>query len=93
MLSVLSSVFNPLGFAAPAISVPKSLLQEICRKNYNWEEFMSDEDLASWRNWLEDLTQLSEVSIPRCHNISDKLDTKLIYCQLHTFWIHPKIEF
>ena len=85
MLSVLSSVFDPLGFVAPAILVPKLLLQELCRKKYDWDELMTDSDLKLWQNWLEDLTQLSQLSISRCLNISHEAYTELIHCQLHHF--------
>ena len=52
MPCVLSSEFDTLGFAAPAILVPKLLLQELCRK-YDWDKLMIDNDLALWRNWLK----------------------------------------
>ena len=82
---MLSSVFDTFGFAAPAVLVPKLLLQELCRKKYDWDELMTDDDLASWRNRLEDLTDLFQISIPRCLNISDKTCTELIHCQLYHF--------
>ena len=55
ILSVVSSVYDPLGFAAPFILPAKALLQDLCRKNLGWDEPISDEDLIRWRNWLEDL--------------------------------------
>ena len=42
MLSILSSVFDPLGYAAPVILVAKLLFQELCRLKCNWDEAMAD---------------------------------------------------
>ena len=50
ILSVVSSVYDPLGFAAPFTLPAKALLQDLCRKNLGWDDPISDEDLTRWRN-------------------------------------------
>ena len=52
MLSVLSSVYDPLGFAAPTILVAKVLLQELCCRKYGWHELMTDGNFETWQNCL-----------------------------------------
>jgi len=79
-------VFDPLGFAVPVILVAKLLLQELCRRKYDWNEpMMMDCDYELWQQWLDDLTHLSEISIPRCFNISKYPYSEFVDCQLHHF--------
>ena len=37
ILSVVSSVYDPLGFIAPFILPAKILLQELCKKKLDWD--------------------------------------------------------
>ena len=46
ILFVVSSVYDPLGFAAPFTLPARTLLQDLCRKNLGWDDPISDEDLA-----------------------------------------------
>ena len=41
ILSVVSSVYDPLGFAAPFTLPVKALLQDLCCKNFGWDEPIS----------------------------------------------------
>ena len=66
ILSVVSSVYDPLGFAAPFTLSAKALLQDLCRKNLGWDDPISDEDLNRWRNWLDELPRLEDLKINRC---------------------------
>ena len=38
ILSVVSSLYDPLGFLAPFIMPAKLMLQELCRRNLKWDE-------------------------------------------------------
>ena len=44
ILSVVSSMYDSLGFVAPIILQAKSLLQSLCKQKYGWDEEISDED-------------------------------------------------
>ena len=48
ILSVVSTVFDPLGFV-PA----KILLQDLCKKKLDWDEKIPEEDLSRWKSWLK----------------------------------------
>ena len=41
ILSVVSSVYDPLGFAAPFTLPVKALLQDLCCKNFGWDDPIS----------------------------------------------------
>lgn len=47
MLSVLSSVCDPLGFLAPVVLPAKAMLQELCRRNFGWNETVPQDILLS----------------------------------------------
>ncbi|XP_067030756.1 uncharacterized protein [Acropora muricata] len=83
MLSLISGLYDPLGFAAPFILPTKMLLQELCRQNYGWDEQIPDEKLLRWRTWVGNLSNLEQVNLPRCFKPKGFGD--LTYIQLHHF--------
>ena len=53
ILSIVSSVYDPLGFAAPFILQAKLILQDLCRKKLGWDEEIPEEYRNRWRAWLQ----------------------------------------
>lgn len=53
ILLVVSSMYDPLGFVALVILPAKSLLQSLCKREYGWDEEISEEDSAVWHGWLK----------------------------------------
>ena len=47
ILSVVSSIYDPLGFASPCILQAKILLQDLCKKKLQWDDVISPEDLEN----------------------------------------------
>ena len=66
ILSVVSSVYDPLGLAAPFVLTTKRLLQDLCRLKLGWDDPISPEDSIRWERWLADLPKLPQFSIERC---------------------------
>ena len=66
ILSIVSSMYDPLGFVAPVILQAKSLLQSLCNQKYGWDEEISEGDYVTWRGWLRELNSLRTLSVPRC---------------------------
>ena len=83
MLSLISGLYDPLGFAAPFILPAKMLLQELCRQDYGWDEQITDEKLLRWRTWVGNLSNLEQVNLPRCFKPKGFGD--LTDIQLHHF--------
>ena len=54
LLSVISSVYDPLGFVAPFVLSAKVLLQDLCKRKLDWDDPIPDEDLKSWQTWLNE---------------------------------------
>ncbi|XP_041920573.1 uncharacterized protein LOC121684581 [Alosa sapidissima] len=83
MLSVSSSVFDPIGFLAPVLLPAKTMLQELCRRNFGWDETVPQDILHHWTRWLEELDMLSEFKIERCMKPKDF--GNIVHAQLHNF--------
>ena len=62
ILSVMSSVFDPLGLAAPYVLKAKIILQELCKEKVDWDEPISPKHRRSWERWLKELEALNDVN-------------------------------
>ena len=60
VLSVICSLYDPLGVATPVVIVAKILLLELCRKGLSWDETIPREAEEAWRTWLRKLLLLAE---------------------------------
>ncbi|XP_014673266.1 PREDICTED: uncharacterized protein LOC106813600 [Priapulus caudatus] len=65
LLSIVSSVFDPLGLVAPFVLPAKILLQEVCRQGLEWNEPIEGVSLQRWEVWLQELIRLKEWNVPR----------------------------
>ena len=83
MLSIISSVFDPLGLAAPFILVAKILLQDLSRQQVDWDDELSNDHLQRWNRWLADLPKLDQLKSARCLKPSDF--GEVVCTQLHYF--------
>ena len=66
LLSVISSLFDPLGFVAPAVFKARILLQRLCKQQCGWDEDISQDYASAWQERLRDLPTLAAVSMKRC---------------------------
>ncbi|XP_052431710.1 uncharacterized protein LOC127972320 [Carassius gibelio] len=66
ILSVVNSIYDPLGFLVPLILPVKLLLRDMCKQGYGWDEEIDGKRADQWVKWLEDLNHLSDFRIKRC---------------------------
>ena len=66
VLSILSSLYDPLGFAAPITLGPKLLLQGLCKAGFTWDQSLTMEQINEWETWLKNLKDLNDLCIPKC---------------------------
>ncbi|KAJ8364798.1 hypothetical protein SKAU_G00136290 [Synaphobranchus kaupii] len=66
ILSVLNSVYDPLGFLAPVMLTGKGILQELCKLHCGWDEEVPTAFAEKWKEWLKDLDLISNLKIKRC---------------------------
>ena len=83
VLSTISSVFDPLGFAAPLILVGKQILQDLCRENCDWDDPIPDRLKSKWEQWCQELHILEHLKVRRCYKPDDFGET--VSAELHHF--------
>jgi Pao retrotransposon peptidase/Family of unknown function (DUF5641) len=65
MLSTVSSIFDPLGFAAPFLLEGKRLLQQVCNSNTGWDDDLKDDHRSAWERWRLNLPSLERIEVQR----------------------------
>ena len=83
ILSLVSSVYDPLGFAAPFILIAKEILQNLCRMNLCWEDPIPEDHLRRWETWLKELRKLENLKLNHCFRPSGFSD--VVKTELHHF--------
>ena len=66
ILSMISQLFDPIGFLQPFILPVKLLMQELCHLNLGWDVEIPLDKKVSWYNWLDTLCSLEKFCYPRC---------------------------
>ena len=55
-----------MGLITPFVITGKRLVQHLARSKASWDEPLSEQHLARWQEWLEDLQPSPEVKVDRC---------------------------
>lgn len=66
VLSITSSLYDPLGFLSPFILKARLIVQELCRQKLGWDEDIPEQQLTEWQDWLSDLTKITDFEVDRC---------------------------
>ena len=66
LLSMISSIYDPLGYAAPFVLEGRQILQHLCNKNVQWDEIVQQDVQSDWAKWVEQMNQLENLPISRC---------------------------
>ena len=83
ILSVISSIYDPLGMAAPFILNAKLIMQRLCRERIRWDEEIPEKEVKNWRKWLDELETLKEFKVDRCFKPETFGD--VVRTELHNF--------
>ena len=65
VLSLLASLFDPLGIISPVTVSMKALFQEICSSKFDWDKPLTGETKAKWDRWIKDLAETKEICCRR----------------------------
>ena len=84
VLSLLASLFDPLGIVSPMTVSMKILFQEICNQKLDWDEKLKGETKLRWDKWVQDLTITNEIRVNRCLYDSVGVE-EVTECYLHGF--------
>lgn len=83
ILSVVSSVYDPLGFLAPQTLPAEFILQDACRRSHGWDDQIPTVLQQQWIKWLQDLEKVMAFKVERCLKPPDF--GKPTHGQLHHF--------
>ena len=65
ILSLIASLFDPIGFLATFLVTAKLLLQQVWQFGIGWDKTPPSEFLLEWFKWQKELGSLSEFLLPR----------------------------
>ena len=82
LLSVIATIYDPLGFLSPTVIILKIMLQDLWRNKLSWDEPIPEEVAPTWKTFHSKMEQLSEIKIRRRLLPAD---TPLKSIQLHVF--------
>ena len=68
ILSTISSIYDPLGLAAPFLLEGKTILQSLCSSKLHWDTEVAVDIKEKWRQWKAGLVMLESISIDRCYH-------------------------
>ena len=83
LLSVVSSVYDPLGFISPFLLSAKIILQDLCRRKLKWDDVIPRDCLHQTQRWLDSLPAMEQSSVQRCYK--PKEFSTIANVQIHHF--------
>lgn len=82
---LLARQYDPLGFLIPYTTRAKVIVQHLWNKKRGWDDPHLPEDLLhAWRLWESELSQLSQIMLPRCFT-DPHLDCSNSIRSIHVF--------
>ena len=67
ILSTVSSIYDPLGLAAPFTMNTKKLLQDLCKdEKLGWDDELPESYRNRWEKWRSELHLLERILVPPC---------------------------
>ncbi|XP_050409069.2 uncharacterized protein LOC126824016 isoform X1 [Patella vulgata] len=66
ILSVVGSIYDPLGFLSPVTLVAKRILQELCSLKIGWDDAIPENSQQRWIKWRNQIFKLDQLKIERC---------------------------
>ena len=83
LVSVQSSIYDPLGFISPFILLGRQLLQKATVANKTWDAPLPEDVKTAFDAWQKSIPLLANIEIPRWWNVDATADS--VDEQLHLF--------
>ena len=64
ILSMLSSVYDPLGLASPFVLKARQIVQSLCRTKIGWDKPISEMEREQWDQWVSGLQDMDKICVP-----------------------------
>ena len=65
LLSIVNSIYDPLGFLAPII-LPTKILKQLCHQKLAWDDHIDAQSLIKFHAWIDEINQLRFFYVNRC---------------------------
>ena len=65
ILSVVASIFDPMGILSCFMLQPKQIFQLLCKNKINWDETLPNSIIILWQNWVTSLESLIDLKLER----------------------------
>ena len=65
ILSLVASIFDPLGIVTPAVLEVKLIIQSLWKLKVKWDDHIPKDILQCYQQWLNELHHIKEISISR----------------------------
>lgn len=82
ILRILITIFDPLGMLAHILIQGRIIMQWIWKSGVDWDDELTPRLAELWRSWLNEVTKISEVQLPRCYSSMFSTSDNV---QLHIF--------
>ncbi|KAH0814006.1 hypothetical protein GEV33_008785 [Tenebrio molitor] len=93
IISVISKIYDPLGLVSVVVIKAKIIMQSLWKEELDWDSPVPDRITIAWNSFVETITLLREVKIPRvifhqdyddfqCHGFADS-STKACGCAIY----------
>ncbi|KAK7944331.1 hypothetical protein WMY93_000059 [Mugilogobius chulae] len=83
MLSIIASVYDPLGMLSPVILKAKIILRDLCRMEVGWDDVVPEPIAQRWDRFVQQLHLLNEYKVNRC--LKPKFFGNVCSARLHHF--------
>ena len=83
ILASVSSIYDPLGLAAPFLLKGKQILQDLCKNQAAWDKKVPDSIQTRWEKRRRELHALAQLKIRRCYKPDNFSEPKSM--ELHSF--------
>ena len=84
ILSMVSSVYDPLGWIAPFTLIGKNILKLLCCDERQWDDPLPEDIQCKWIRWKSELEVIGQLSVRRCYAPPD-FNPKQCEWELHHF--------
>ena len=87
LLSILSSLYDPLGLGAPFLLNKRQIIQQLCRNRLNLDESINKRSSYEWQKWKNNLSMVEDIEIPHgFERIMNGLHGTKVHLLLHA-WV------
>ena len=87
MLSMISSIYDPLGILVPSLIKPKKLMQDLWKEKIEWDETIPPEQLKQWESWKNNLKNITSITLNRWFGFNSLTNNNIelnIFCDAST---------